>query len=156
MTLFQRFLKLLRGEGVPSKHRWASATTADASASQDPITDYERGLGGTYQPLNYADPYDLSQRSLFTLVKLYRRQTRREAVAKEILARIPDALTKEWVAEQLHTYEFSRLAIGIRPGRSDADTVAVWRSLAEADENGDDAPPEESDVPGPALTPRGY
>ena len=112
-----------RTSGTPETEDW-------------PMTDYERGLGGDVilrprPPVSQTGRYR-SRPSLARLMADLRRPAAREDAALALLARIPDPVTRTWAVARIAGDQVNRLSIWVRPGRSEADTLAVWRDEADA------------------------
>lgn len=118
---------------APSPHPRTSGTP---EANDWPVTDYERGLGGDVflrprRSVSGTGRY----RSRPTLAKLMadlRRPAAREDAAHALLTRISDPVTRTWAVERIAKNEINRLSIWVRPGRSETDTLAIWRDEADA------------------------
>lgn len=136
-TLLSAIASSSKGAGLPRK---APSRCPRASRTPEmdawPVTDYERGLGGDVflQPRRFVSGTG-RYRSRPTLARLMadlRRPAAREDAAHALLSRISDPVTRTWAAGRIVGGEINRLSIWVRPGRTEADTLAVWRDEADA------------------------
>lgn len=108
---------------------------AAVEATDWPITDYERGLGGDTFPMPQralsAGRYR-SRPSLSRLMTDLRHPAARKDAAAALEARVADRVTLEWIRERIAQDDISRLAVWVRPGKSEGTVMAAWRGEADA------------------------
>lgn len=149
------FLAALFGPGVLSR-RALGADNGSGKASPDdwPVTDYERGHPGPFRrPSSPSGSRYRVRPSLQRLMADLRRPAARVDAAAALALRIPDPAVRTWVAERIDKAEINRLAIWVRPGRSEEAVLAAWQyeteaALAEkaASGNGTDGAPNRTDM----------
>lgn len=74
----------------------------------------------------------VSRPTLAKLMADLRRPAAREDAAHALLTRISDPVTRTWAVERIAKNEINRMSIWVRPGRSETDTLAIWRDEADA------------------------
>jgi hypothetical protein len=113
--------------GPPSSH--------ETDGADWPITDYERGLGGDtfLRPRRAAGVGRYRSRpSLSRLMTDLRHPAARKDAAAALEARVADPVTLEWIRERIAQDDISRLAIWVRPGKTEGTVMAAWRGEADA------------------------
>lgn len=82
-----------------------------------------------------------------------RRPAARADAAAALAPRISDPAVRAWAAERIENEEINRLAIWVRPGRSEEFVLAAWQEEAEAalaektaSGKGTDIAPDRSDM----------
>lgn len=104
-------------------------------ASQDdwPVTDYERGHPGPFKRRSSPNGSRYRVRpSLQRLMADLRRPAARADAAAALALRISDPAVRAWAAERIDKAEINRLAIWVRPGRSEEAVLAAWQGETEA------------------------
>lgn len=98
-----------------------------------PVTDYERGHPGPFKRRSAPNGSRYRVRpSLQRLMVDLRRPAARADAAAALGLRIPDNAVRAWAAERIDEEEINRLAIWVRPGRSEEAVLAAWQEEADA------------------------
>lgn len=147
------FLSAPFGPGVLPRRAPGSG---NGQASQDdwPVTEYERGHPGPFRRRSSPSGSRYRVRpSLQRLMADLRRPAARADAAAALALRISDPAVRAWAAERIDNEEINRLAIWVRPGRSEEAVLAVWHeemeaALAEkaASDRGTDIAPDRVDM----------
>jgi len=98
------------------------------------VTDYERGHPRPFRRLS--SPNGSRYRSRPPMQRLMadlRRPAARADAAAALALRISDPAVRAWAAERIDKQEINRLAIWVRPGRSEEAVLAAWQEETEAD-----------------------
>jgi len=104
-----------------------------ASPESWPVTDYERGHPGPFKRRSPPNGSRYRARpSMQRLMADLRRPAARADAAAALARRIPDPAARKWAAERIDKDEINRLAIWVRPGRSEEGILAAWQDEAEA------------------------
>lgn len=125
-----------------------------ASPDDWPVTDYERGHSGPFK--RRSSPNGSRYRSRPSMQRLMadlRRPAARADAATALALRISEPAVRTWAAERIDKEEINRLAIWVRPGRSEEGILAAWQEEAEAalaekaePTKGTDAAPDRTDM----------
>lgn len=72
--------------------------------------------------------------SMSVIMRDLKRPSAAGSARDALMARLSgDPITREWAAARLNEDDMRRLALHVRPGRSDVDVVAAWRAEATAE-----------------------
>jgi hypothetical protein len=107
----------------------------NGQASQDdwPVMEYERGHPGPFRRRSSPDGSRYRSRpSMQRLMVDLRRPAARADAAAALALRISDPAVRAWAAERIDKREINRLAIWVRPGRSEEAVLAAWQEETEA------------------------
>jgi hypothetical protein len=91
------------------------------------ISDYERGYSTTY--IHRQEP-----RTIKRLMKDLARPGGRAGALVELLERIPDHITRDWVRAHVEAGDLKPLLLAARPGTSELELWGAWRLSADAEE----------------------